>query len=644
MCGIFGLLSLEGRAIDRGLLRRMGDITQHRGPDDFGDYAGSGVAIGMRRLSIIDVSGGHQPLSNEDGTIWAVCNGEIYGFKALREDLQRRGHRFATASDSEVLVHLYEEFGDDFVRHLDGMYGFALWDESRRRLLIGRDRLGIKPLYYLRLGDKLAFSSELKALLEVPGVEAAVDEEALTEYLTLGYVPAPYSLVRGIKKLPPASLLLCERGSFRIEEYWTLPVGVDQSRDDDEWAQAVLEGLERAVVDQLVSDVPLGAFLSGGIDSSSIVALMARHTSQPVKTYSIGFAANSAGRYYNELPYARQVAELYATDHHEIVVDPDVATMLPKLLWHLDEPIADAAFITTFLVSEFARRDVTVILSGVGGDELFGGYRRYLGDHYRRLYGSIPRIIRRGLLVPLAQRLPSDRHSRLLDLSRLTRSFILSSELPAEQRYRSYVQLFDEAERAGLLLGRTRGDRRDSLDLAFERAASGDSLRRLMEVDLRTQLPDDLLMLTDKMTMATSLECRVPFLDHRLVELSAGMPARYKIRGNRLKHVLKKAVAPILPAAILHRPKRGFGAPMGAWLKKELAGYLGTVLSRSTIEKRGFFSWEQIERTIQMHRSNQRDYTDHLLALMNFELWCRVYLDGAALSDVTESLRDRAVG
>jgi asparagine synthase (glutamine-hydrolysing) len=644
MCGIFGLLSLDGRAVDRGLLRRMGDVTRHRGPDDFGDYAGSGVAIGMRRLSIIDVSGGHQPLSNEDRTIWAVCNGEIYGFKTLREDLQRRGHKFATASDSEVVIHLYEEFGDDFVRHLDGMYGFALWDEPRKRLLIGRDRLGIKPLYYMAAGRTFAFASELKALLTLPDVGVTVDETALTEYLTLGYVPAPYSLVRGIAKLPPASLLICEHGSFRIEEYWKLPDGVDESLAEDDWAQAVISHLETAVVDQLVSDVPLGAFLSGGVDSSSIVALMARHTSQPVKTYSIGFAGDSAAQYYNELPYARQVAQLYGTDHHEILVEPDVAAMLPKLIWHLDEPIADTAFITTFLVSEFARRDVTVILSGVGGDELFGGYRRYLGDHYRRLYGSIPEVIRRGLLVPLARRLPSDRHSRLLDLSRLARSFILSSELPDQERYRSYVQLFDESERAGLFSGATGAERRDSLDLAFERSQSGDSLRRLMEVDLRTQLPDDLLLLTDKMTMATSLECRVPFLDHRLVELSAKMPGRHKIRGNRLKYVLKKALANLLPAEILHRPKRGFGAPMGAWLKNELAGYLDSVLSKGTIERRGFFSWEQVERTIQMHRSNRRDYTDHLLALMNFELWCRVYLDGAALSDVTQSLRDRAVG
>jgi len=642
MCGIYGVLSIDGRRLDASLLDRMGDVTRHRGPDDAGKYTGTGVLLGMRRLSIIDVSGGHQPLSNEDGTIWAVCNGEIYGFQELREELRARGHRFATGSDSEVVIHAYEEFGDDFVRRLDGMYGFALWDEPRRRLVIGRDRLGIKPIYYTTRGGVFAFSSELKALLELPGPAATVDRVALTEYLTLGYVPAPHALVSGIHKLPPASVMIHENGRSEIRRYWQLPEGSDESMTEEDWCNAVLTGLEKAVVEQLVSDVPLGAFLSGGIDSSSVVALMAKHTTQPVKTYSIGFAGDSGGQYYNELPYARQVAQLFRTDHHEIVVKPDVSALLPRLIWHLDEPVADAAFVTTFLVSEFARRDVTVILSGVGGDELFGGYRRYLGEHYGRLYERIPRVIRHGLLVPLARRLPSDRHSRLLDLSRLAKGFILSSELSFEQRYRSYVQLFDAAERDSLLL-EPQAPRRDSLDRAFEAAHAGDALRRLMEVDLETQLPDDLLLLTDKMTMATSLECRVPFLDHRLVELSARMPARFKIRGRRLKHVLKKALARVLPDEILHRPKRGFGAPMGAWLKNELSGYMGAVLSKSTIEARGFFSWPQVEKTIEMHRRNERDYTDHLLSLMNFELWCRVYLDGAAWADITDELRDKAV-
>jgi asparagine synthase (glutamine-hydrolysing) len=642
MCGIYGVLSLDGRGLDRTVLERMGAVTRHRGPDDSGEYAGSGVLLGMRRLAIIDVGGGHQPISNEDGTVWAVCNGEIYGFRELRADLRARGHRFATESDSEVLVHLYEEFGDDFVSRLDGMYGFALWDEPRKRLLIGRDRLGIKPIYYANIGGKFVFASELKAMLQMPGAAVAVDPVALTEYLTLGYVPAPQSLVRGVHKLLPATLMIHEHGRMETRRYWELPTAVDESPAEADWAGAVLEGLEKAVVEQLVSDVPLGAFLSGGIDSSLVVALMARHTSQPVKTYSIGFAADSGGQYYNELPFARQVAKQFHTDHHEIVVKPDVSALLPKLVWHLDEPIADAAFVTTFLVSEFARRDVTVILSGVGGDELFGGYRRYLGDHYGRLYEAIPRPIRRALLVPLARRLPSDRHSRLLDLSRLAKGFILSSELPFDQRYRSYVQLFDSSEQESLLLDR-REPRRDSLDLAFEAAHAADPLRRLMEVDMQTQLPDDLLLLTDKMTMAASLECRVPFLDHRLVELSARMPARFKIRGRRLKHVLKKAAAGLLPDDILNRPKRGFGAPMGAWLKNELSTYLGAVLSRAAIEKRGFFSWTHVEKTIEMHRRNERDYTDHLLALMNFELWCRVYLDGTSSADITESLRDRAV-
>ncbi len=641
MCGIYGIVSLNGRRYEASLLDRMGAVTRHRGPDDSGTYQGDGVLMGMRRLAIIDVAGGHQPISNEDGSVWCVVNGEIYGFRSLRKDLIERGHRFATNSDSEVLVHLYEEFGDDFVDRLDGMYGFALWDERRRRLLIGRDRLGIKPVYYLEESGSLAWASELKALLEVPGFQVEVDRGALAEYLTLGYVPAPHSIVRGIRKLPPASLLIVENGTTSIRQYWELPAGVDRSRSDSDWAAAILEGLERAVEEQLVSDVPLGSFLSGGIDSSAIVALMSKHTTQPVKTYSIGFRDESGGSYYNELPYAREVAQRFGTDHREIVVDPDVAELLPGLIWHLDEPVADAAFVTTFLVAEFARQDVTVILSGVGGDELFGGYKRYLDDYYQKIYRLVPAAVRRALLVPLARRLPSDRHSKLLDLSRLARTFVLSSELPFDARYRSYVQLFDDAERGRLLIGDGH-NARDCLDEAFEASRSDDSLRYLMEIDLRTQLPDDLLALTDKMTMATSLECRVPFLDHRLVELGARIPGEHKIRGRRLKHVLKNSLADVLPDGILNRRKRGFGAPMGAWLKKELSAYLGLVLSREAIEKRGFFAWETVQQTIAMHARNERDYTDHLLALMNFELWCRVYLDGMPPADIVESLKDGA--
>jgi asparagine synthase (glutamine-hydrolysing) len=369
------------------------------------------------------------------------------------------------------------------------------------------------------------------------------------------------------------------------------------------------------------------------------VALMAKHSNQPVRTYSIGFDTGKAGEYYNELPYARQVAKLFGTSHKEILVKPDVVTLLPKLLWHMDEPIADAAFITTYLVAEFARRDVTVILSGVGGDELFGGYRRYLGEYYGQYYNLLPKWLRAGVLAPVAARMPSDRHSALLNLSRYARSFILANELPFEERYRSYVQVFNAGQRRELLHKMPEATF-DALGQAFSSAGQGDAIQRLFKVDLMTQLPDDLLMLTDKMTMATSIECRVPLLDDRLVDLAGSMPSNLKIRGRTLKHILKTALRGLLPDEILYRKKRGFGAPMGAWLKQELAPLLRGVLSRDSVERRGWFRWDSIATTIAMHESNREDHTDHLLSLMNLELWCRMYLDGQSPADLSEQIRN----
>jgi asparagine synthase (glutamine-hydrolysing) len=591
------------------------------------------MLLGMRRLSIIDVSGGHQPIANEDSTNWAVCNGEIYNFRELRQGLMRRGHVFRTGSDSEVVLHLYEEHGDEFVQYLDGMYGFALWDGPRRRLLIGRDRLGIKPIYYYNDGSRLIFASEAKAILAVPGVRAAIDSAALGEYLALGYVPAPYSMFAGIRKLPPASLLICEEGDCRVQRYWKLPEGVDDSMSESDWTETVLAHLERAVVSQMVSDVPLGAFLSGGIDSSSVVALMAKHSDQPVKTYSIGFDESAAGKYYNELPYARQVSKLFATEHKEIVVRPDVAKLLPHLLWHMDEPIADSAFLTTYLVAKFAREDVTVILCGVGGDELFGGYRRYLGEHYGQYYNRLPTWFRRRLITPAARLLPSDRHAPLLNFLRYVRAFVLANDLPFEERYRAYVQVFSPAKRARLLSAH-HGNGHDALVEAFSQVPTGEALQRIFKVDLATQLPDDLLLLTDRMTMATSLECRVPWLDHRLVELAGRMPSRYKVRGHELKYILKQALHGLLPADILYRQKRGFGAPFGAWLKRELRPLLSSLLSRESVQHRGLLNWEAVRETVELHQSGREDFTDHLMALLNLEIWCRLYLDGRSPEDL----------
>ncbi len=639
MCGIYGIVGLEaGVRPSTAALARMAAVTVHRGPDDEGKYEDGEIVLGMRRLSIIDLAGGRQPIVNEDGTIRVVCNGEIYNYRELGEALRAAGHRLGSRSDCEVLVHLYEEQGDAFVTRLNGMFAFALWDARRHRLVVGRDRLGIKPLYYRQDGAELLFASELKAILAARGGGAVdIDPIALREYFTLGYVSAPRSIVKDIRKLPPASLLVCEQGVVKIDRYWTPSLQPDRNGSEAHWIREFRETVERAVSAQMVSDVPLGAFLSGGLDSSTVVAMMARQASTPIRTYSIGFETTAEGGYYNELPWARRVAGEFRTDHHEILVKPEVADLLPTLLWHLDEPVADSALVTTFLVARFARRDVSVILSGVGGDELFGGYRRYLGGYYDGYYDLVPRCVRRHVLSPLVRRLPSDRHSAGRNLLRLLRAYVESHEAGFEERYRAYVQVFD---RLGLeaLLREPAPEALDGLAAAFREVTGGDPLRRMMSVDLLTQLPDDLLHITDRMTMATSLECRVPLLDNTLVDLSLRMPSHLRIKGRRLKHVVKEALADVLPREILERSKRGFGAPVGAWFRHELGALVREVLSRDSVEARGVFRWDAVRRTLALHDRSREDRTDHLLALLNFELWSRVYVDGRSPASVEAEL------
>jgi asparagine synthase (glutamine-hydrolysing) len=637
VCGIYGILRLDGEAASPDALRGMARAAVHRGPDDEGTHSDGPLAFGMRRLSIIDVGGGHQPLSNEDGTLWLVANGEIYNYRELRDQLAARGHRFRTHSDCETILHLYEDHGDECVAHLNGMFGFALWDSTRRRLLVGRDRLGIKPIYLWRDAQRLVFASEAKALLAVPGVAPELDRGALRSYLGLGYVPAPQSMFRGVTKLPPATVLSIADGRIEERRYWRVPAQVDRSTSEADWIDGVRARLEESVRMQMVSDVPIGAFLSGGIDSSAVVAFMAAHSDRPVKTYAIGFRGGEAEAFYNELPHARQVAQRFGTEHHEILVRPDVVDLLPKLLWHMDEPIADTAFITTYLVSEFARRDVTVILSGVGGDELFGGYRRYLGSHYQGYFDRLPQGLRKAAFA-VGERLPSDRHSPLGNAMRLARGFLASAGLPFEDRYRSYVEVFSDDACEELLHDRA-GDGVDPLRRAFEAAAGDDEVNRMLRVDAETQLPDDLLLLTDKMSMAVSLECRVPLLDHELVELAARMPESVKMRGGRLKHTMKAALKDVLPQNILERRKRGFGTPMGAWLKGELAPLLREVLSEASLRERGLFRHAAVARLIAAHETNRIDGTDHLLALLNFEIWARIYLDRREPADVAGELR-----
>jgi asparagine synthase (glutamine-hydrolysing) len=633
MCGICGVLDLKhSGAPQHDTLERMCQIIAHRGPDDEGHYFGDSVAIGMRRLSIIDLSGGHQPLSNEDETIWVINNGEIYNYLELREQLLKKGHIFRTNSDTEVLVHLYEEDGPDFVKRLRGMFAVAVWDAPRRRLVLARDRVGKKPLYLRREAHRILFASEIKSILAADDVPRRIDSHALREYLALGYVPAPRTLFEGIEKVLPGHVVIFENGAMQDREYWDPDFSTPEVRSEEEWIERVREKLLESVRIRLVSDVPLGAFLSGGIDSSAVVAAMAQFSDRPVKTYSIGFAGDDS--FYNELPYARVVADAFHTDHHEIVVRPEVAELLPKLIWHLDEPIADSAFFTTYLVSRLARESVTVILSGVGGDELFGGYRRYLGDAMWRYYGLLPGVVRKNILPAVFQRLPQDRNSGWKNNIRYASAFIKTAELDPVSRYMSYVTVFPASVRSRLLREAEGGANggyepaSEALSGYFARCQSKDSLNRIMYADIKTSLTDDLLALTDKTSMAASIECRAPFVDQELIELAGKIPSSMKIHGTKMKHLLKKVVEPWLPAEILHRKKRGFGAPVGAWLRNDLQSLVADMLSETQIKKRGLFDWSVVQEIISSHDAQQSDHTDHLLALISLEQWCRIFLDG----------------
>jgi asparagine synthase (glutamine-hydrolysing) len=642
VCGIVGIAANEPlREEQRASVRRMADAIVHRGPDDKGFFDGDQVVLGMRRLSIIDVAGGHQPVANEDESVWTVCNGEIYNFRELRHGLEQRGHRFRSNSDVEVIVHLYEEHGESFVHLLAGMFAIALWDTRERKLIVVRDRLGIKPVYYCEKNGALAWASEVKALLQVPGVQAELDPAGLRAHLAVGYAVAPRTIFKGIHKLPPATMMIRQHGEQHSRSYWTIPEQTNHNLTENDWVGLVREELRKAVTSHMVSDVPIGAFLSGGIDSSAVVAFMAAETGRPVNTYSIGYEGSGAESYYNELPWASQVAERFGSNHHEINVQPTVSTLLPKLIWHLEEPISDSAIATTYLVSQLAADSVKVILSGVGGDELFAGYNRYLGDHYGALYAKVPSWLRQNVVQPLASRLPSGRQSRWMDLSRYARSFVGAAALPWREQYKLFIALQEHSVLDAMIVDDSLSDR-DGFERILDGESASDPLLRLLRVDWQTQLGEDLLLLTDKMTMAESLECRVPFLDHRLVELAAGIPAHIKRPGGQLKHLLKKALEPDLPKDILYRRKRGFGAPVGAWFKGELRPLRDALLNRGVIESRGWLAPQAVAEVCRTHDQNRHDYTDLILVLINLEIWARLFLDGRSIDDVGAELGDIA--
>ena len=621
MCGIAGILGFDQRPVFPSELRRMCNAMSHRGPDDEGVYLRNDVGLGMRRLSIIDLKTGRQPISNEDGSIHVVFNGEIYNFEELRQGLEARGHSFRTSTDTEAIVHLYEEHGDRCVDSLRGMFTFALWDERRRLLLLARDRLGIKPLYYTVADGRLLFASELKALLQLPDIERTLDWGSVHHLFTSLHTPQTESIIEGVRKLAPGHILVARSdGRLRIEPYWDVTFAPDRDRSEAWFAERLRELLEESVRLHLVSDVPLGAFLSGGIDSSSVVAAAARLTSGPVKTFSIGFADAD----YNELHHARRVAARFGTEHHELVLEPDVLGIMEDLAWFLDEPFGDPSAIPTFMVSKLAAEHVTVVLSGDGGDELFAGYDKYRVERRERRYRLVPAPLRRAL-----GRVGGRMHEGMKG-----RNFLRHIALDGADRYLDGSALF-KADQTRLLFQREAFERLSTCDPVAEAArrlaaANGDWLSVLQYQDLKHYLPLDILTKVDRMSMAHSLETRVPLLDHKLVEFAATIPPRFRLRGGTTKYIFKRAMRGILPDEVIDRPKHGFAVPLGRWFRGQLRSVVQDLLLSERCRARGVFNAEYIEQLLRMQERG-RDLDFQLWTLMSFELWCRRFLDGGVV-------------
>jgi len=591
---------------------------KHRGPDDRGVLYAPPVFIGMQRLSIIDVSGGHQPIHNEDKTIWTVFNGEIYNFASLRSTLEARGHRFYTNTDSECIVHAYEEYGDRCFEHFRGMFAIAIWDQLNRRLLLARDRLGKKPLYYAELADGLIFGSELKSLLLVPGVRRQLSEAALRDYAMFGYVPTPNSIFEGIRKLPPATALVCENGKLSTRRYWTLAYD-PKSREGEEASKERLRRLlEESVRLRLVSDVPFGAFLSGGLDSSVVVALMARQMTQPVKTFSIGFEEQK----YSELDDARAVASFVGAEHHELVVKPEAVTLADRLSWYFDEPFADSSAIPTYLVSQMAVEHVKMVLSGDGGDECFAGYDRY------RKYVALS-LISKGAGLGLVAGL---RFIAGLSGRKLGRRLNWLAErvaLPFPDNYLSGVALGTPAQVRELLSGNRAAIDRYSTEIGrhFSDSPARSGLDRVIQGDVETYLLDDINVKVDRATMANSLEARAPLLDHVLFEYAASLPISLKMRRWRGKHLLRRVAADLLPPSVLQKRKQGFAIPLAEWFRTSLRVMLGDLVSSRAFSERGVFDRNVVERSLKQHAAGDADHSERLWLVLMFELWARHFMD-----------------
>ena len=650
MCGIAGAVwTSHGPSLAAETLRAMTDVLVHRGPDDDGDWRddqpdGSGVALGFRRLSIIDIEGGHQPLANEDESVWIVFNGEIYNYRELRPELEERGHRFRTHSDTEVIVHAYEEYGLDFLQKLRGMFAFAIWDGNSQRLLLARDRLGQKPLFYRPEAGRFTFASELKALLQVPGAPRNLDHEAVDLFLTYQYVPHPRCILKGYRKLPPAHYALYERGELTVDRYWHPPYeseAVDtpltyrrltNSADwsDEDWRMALRGELTESVRLRMRSDVPIGAFLSGGIDSTIIAGLMQSRSEQPIHTFSIGFPVAK----FDEREYAREAAQHLGTEHHEFVVEPSALDMLPQIIWQYDEPFGDSSAIPTMYLSKVTRQIVTVALSGDGGDELFGGYERYQAVRLAQKLDWLPRPLRNVFAWKLWQRIPTSTEQRAF--GRRLKRFIAALGQSPELRYLRWIGIFDAELRRDLYTREFREslgefNSGDFILDAYSRAPGRDLVTRTMAADVHSYLPCDILTKVDVASMTYSLETRSPFLDHHVAELAARMPLHLKQNDRRGKLILQETFSDLLPESIQKRGKMGFGVPIDHWFRKELQGLLRDTLQDDTARNRGILDPNTVDRLIDEHQSERWDHSYRLWNLVCLEQWCRMFLDEKAM-------------
>ncbi len=606
-------------------MKKMLSELIHRGPDDEGQYLNGPIALGMRRLSIIDVAGGHQPICNEDGTAWVVLNGEIYNFKELRGELQAKGHVFTTHTDTEVIVHGYEEWGDDCLKRLNGIFGLAIWDSRRRRVLLARDHFGVKPLYFYRDQQRLVWASEIKALLADATIPREVDREALDLYLTFRFVPSPRTMFAGIEKLAPGHRLIQDDKGCRIERYFEPPAeGQNERRSEAEWIAILQEQLEAAVRRQMMSDVPIGALLSGGVDSGVVVAIMSRLTSHPVRTFTVGFAECDD---INELKEARETAALFGAEHREVVLSSvDYRDFLQKAIWHMDEPIATTSALAMYSVCCLAREHVTVVLTGQGADEPFAGYPRHWGERYGQFYRSVPSFLRDHAIAPLIESLP--RQERL---KRAVRSLAIDDT--SERFAKVYAVFTDGMKRSlwqpGMLPGAGADRVRETIDYWRKGIEDADPLVQMTYVDTRLSLSDDLLTYGDKMSMAASIEARVPFLDLEYMKTVEALPPSLRIRGGTHKYIHKKAVAKWLPPEVIQRPKRGFDTPVDQWFRSELSGYVREVLLAADSGCRTYFEPSAIGALIREHTGGRQDNRRQLFALLTFELWHRQFIAGS---------------